>query len=160
MFQLLAKPYSAPDLTFKIDSHESLRFSDLKGSWIVLYFYPKDLTPGCTTEAIEFQALEKDFKENEIKVIGVSRDSCESHQKFKEKHKLNFSLISDQSSEICNSFKVIKEKSLFGKTFLGINRTTFLIDPKGQVIGKWEKVQVKGHARDVFNQIKKLQSSN
>lgn len=130
----------------------------LKGKWKVLYFYPKDMTPGCTVEARDFQALSREYQQQEAVVIGVSKDSCQSHSKFAQKEGLSFMLISDEESDLCERFGVWKEKSMYGKTYMGIERSTFLISPEGQVVARWPKVKVAGHAHEVLSALKKAQS--
>jgi peroxiredoxin Q/BCP len=130
-----------------------LKSSDLKGKKVVLYFYPKDNTPGCTTESIEFQGLKEEFEKLNTKILGISRDSIKSHEKFKDKYDFSFDLISDENEEICKAFDVIKEKNMYGKKYLGIERSTFLIDEENILIAEWRKVKAKGHAQIVLDHI-------
>jgi thioredoxin-dependent peroxiredoxin len=120
------------------------------GSNLVLYFYPKDMTPGCTTEGQNFRDLHAAFKKAKTQVLGVSRDSCASHQKFRTKEKFQFELLSDADEKLCKLFDVIKEKNMYGKKVLGIERSTFLIDAKGLLVKEWRKVKVDGHAAEVL----------
>ena len=154
---LLASPYSAPKISGHLNGEE-FNAASLKGKWKVLYFYPKDMTPGCTVEARDFQALSREYQQQEAVVIGVSKDSCQSHSKFAQKEGLSFMLISDEKSDLCERFGVWKEKSMYGKTYMGIERSTFLISPEGQVVARWPKVKVAGHAHEVLSALKKAQS--
>jgi peroxiredoxin Q/BCP len=122
----------------------------------VLYFYPKDSTPGCTTEGQDFRDLHAKFQRAGAAILGVSRDSLASHEKFKEKLKLPFDLLSDPDEKLCRQFDVIREKSLYGRKFMGVERSTFLIDEKGKLREEWRKVKVKGHAQAVFESVKNL----
>ena len=142
-----------PELQLEMTGEKMLKSSDLKGKKIVLYFYPKDNTPGCTTESIEFQGLKDKFEKLNTKILGISRDSIKSHEKFKDKYDFSFDLISDESEEICKAFDVIKEKNMYGKKYLGIERSTFLIDEENILIAEWRKVKAKGHAQIVLDHI-------
>ncbi len=135
---------------------QKIKLSDLKGKKLVLYFYPKDNTPGCTTEGQDFQAMLAKFKRAGAVVFGVSRDSLSSHQKFKEKFNFKFELISDPDEELCKLFDVIKMKNMYGKKVRGIERSTFLIDEKGVLREEWRKVRVKGHVDGVLESTKSL----
>jgi len=126
----------------------------LRGRKIVIYFYPKDATPGCTTEGQDFRDLFAKFRRQNALIFGVSRDSLASHEKFKKKHKFSFDLISDPDEKLCRQFDVIKEKSLYGRKFMGIERSTFLIDEDGKLRAEWRKVKVKGHADEVLAAVK------
>ena len=142
-----------PELQLEMTGEKILKSSDLKGKKLVLYFYPKDNTPGCTTESIEFQGLKDKFEKLNTKILGISRDSIKSHEKFKDKYDFSFDLISDESEEICKAFNVIKEKNMYGKKYLGIERSTFLIDEDNILIAEWRKVKAKGHAQIVLDHI-------
>lgn len=131
----------------------SVSLKDYLGKYVVIYFYPKDNTPGCTLEANDFKTLYSKFKDRNAEIIGVSRDSLASHDKFECKHELPFTLISDVDSKVCNLFGVINNKSIFGKTALGLVRSTFLIDPSGKLIKEWRKVKVAGHAQQILDAI-------
>jgi peroxiredoxin Q/BCP len=131
-----------------------LKLRDLRGQFVVVYFYPKDNTPGCTKEAQDFRDLAKDFKKANAVVIGVSRDSIASHEKFRDKQALQFGLVSDPDDVWGNAFDVIHEKSLYGRKFIGVVRSTFLIDPAGRLIAEWRGVRVPGHANVVLEAIK------
>jgi peroxiredoxin Q/BCP len=137
----------APDFTAVTDNGLNLSLKDLLGKKVLLYFYPKDGTPGCTTEAKEFRDLTKDFKMENTTILGISKDSVESHQKFKNKHSLPFTLLSDSEGKIIKDYDVWKKKSIFGKTSLGVERTSFLIDEKGIIRKIYRKVNPKGHAQ-------------
>lgn len=126
------------------------------GSFLVLYFYPKDNTPGCTQEGIDFSDNYRKFKNLNTEVFGISRDSIKSHNNFKNKFKYKFDLISDEKEDLCNLFDVIKEKNMYGKKYMGIERSTFIIDQKGILIKEWRKVKVKDHVKEVLKFIKEL----
>lgn len=130
--------------------------ANYKGQVVVLYFYPKDDTPGCTIEAREFAANKEVFDKLNAVVFGVSKDSSKSHDKFKEKYCLNFALISDSDSSICQSYGTLVNKSMFGKSYLGIERSTFLIDKEGRIAYIWNNVKVNDHALEVIDKIKQL----
>ena len=132
----------------------SVDLSKLKGKKVVLYFYPKDSTPGCTTEGQNFRDLYKDFKKEGALIFGLSRESLKSHENFKTKQSFPFELISDPDEKICNQYDVIKEKSMYGRKYMGIDRSTFLIDEKGKLVQEWRKVKVTGHAQEVLDTIK------
>ena len=144
--------------TFKLDAtgEQIIKLSDLKGKNIVVYFYPKDSTPGCTTEGQNFRDNNTKFKRRSTVVLGVSRDSIKSHENFKSKQKFNFDLLSDPDEELCNIFDVIKMKNMYGKKVRGIERSTFLIDDKGVLRKEWRKVKVDGHVEEVLEAIKEL----
>ena len=137
----------APDFTLQADDEREMSLSDYRGKRIVLYFYPKDGTPGCTREATEFRDLMKEFDKEDIFILGVSKDSVKSHQKFKQKHDLPFTLLSDPEGKVLDLYGVWKKKSLYGRTFMGTERTTFLIDEKGVITKVYRKVKAKGHAQ-------------
>ena len=141
------------NLNFIIDKDTVISSSDLAGKKLVIYFYPKDDTPGCTKEALEFSNLKNDFEKKNINIIGVSKDSIEKHQKFISKYNLSFKLASDEDLKICETFKVWVEKSMYGKTYMGIERSTFLFDENLHLIQSWRKVKVNGHAEEVLNSI-------
>jgi thioredoxin-dependent peroxiredoxin len=132
------------------------RLKDAKGQKVVLYFYPKDMTTGCTRESQDFRDLNAAFRKAGVRVVGVSRDSLKSHEKFREKARLPFELLSDEEEQACKLFDVIKEKSLYGRKYLGIERSTFLIDGSGVLRHEWRKVKVPGHAEEVLEAAKSL----
>src|SRR5690625_321618 len=137
----IGKP--VPPLTGTVTDGSELSLASLQGQWVVVYFYPKDSTPGCTNEAKDFRDLYAEFTRRGATIIGVSRDSLKSHAKFTDKHGLPFPLVSDTDETWCNAFDVIHEKSLYGRTFLGLVRSTFLIDPQGKLAAEWRKVRVR-----------------
>lgn len=138
------------------DGEASIQSLAEHAQYVVLYFYPKDNTPGCTTESIGFQANLENFTNNNTVVIGVSRDSASSHDKFACKYDLKFSLLADTESKICDAFDVIKEKNMFGKIGHGIERSTFILDTHGKILKEWRKVKVDGHVEEVLETIKSL----
>lgn len=133
------------------------KLGDYAGQWLVLYFYPKDSTPGCTTEGLDFNALLPKFRKLGATVLGVSRDSLKSHETFCAKQGFRFALVSDADETLCKAFDVIHEKSLYGRKFVGIERSTFLIDPKGRIRAAWRKLRVAGHAQAVLDALKAAQ---
>jgi len=135
---------------------KTVQLKALRGKKVVLYFYPKDSTPGCTTEGQDFRDLHGKFQRAGAVILGVSRDSLASHEKFKENLKLQFDLLSDPDEKLCRQFDVIREKSLYGRKFMGVERSTFLIDEKGKLTEEWRKVKVKGHAQEVLESVKNL----
>jgi peroxiredoxin Q/BCP len=139
-----------PDLRGASSDETILRLRDLKGKFVVIYFYPKDSTPGCTLEAQDFRDLQKDFAKRNAVVLGVSRDSLKSHANFKQKQALGFELIADTDETWCKAFDVIHEKVLYGKRHLGVVRSTFLIDTQGRLLQEWRGVKVAGHAAAVL----------
>lgn len=143
----------APNFTLQDAEERTLSLADFKGKYVVLYFYPKDNTPGCTLEALDFSRLEKEFKKKNAVVIGISKDSCQSHKKFLDKHDLTVILLSDPDSEIQKKYGVWRPKKFMGKEFLGTVRSTFLIDPSGKIVHIWDPVSVKGHAEEVLGRI-------
>lgn len=144
----------APDFTLEADDGRQISLKDYRGKKVVLYFYPKDDTPGCTREAVEFRDSAKEFEKQGIVIIGVSKDSVKSHQKFKQKHDLPFTLLSDPEGKVLGQYEVWKKKSLYGRTFMGTERTTFLIDEKGIVAKVYRKVKPKGHAQTCLLDLK------
>lgn len=147
---------AAPDFTAPATSDTTVTLSALKGKKVVLYFYPKDSTPGCTTEGQAFRDLYSRFQAAGCEVFGVSKDSLRRHENFKAKQEFPFELISDEDETVCQLFDVIKLKKLYGKEYEGIERSTFLIDEKGIVRREWRKVKVKGHAEDVLEAVQAL----
>ena len=142
-----------PPLTGSIGDGRTLALASLKGQWVVVYFYPKDSTPGCTTEAGDFRDLHAHFRQRNAEVIGVSRDSLKSHANFAAKQALPFPLVADVDETWCTAFDVIHEKVLYGKRHMGIVRSTFLIDPDGKLSQVWSPVKVTGHAQAVLDAI-------
>ncbi|MEM9209805.1 MAG: peroxiredoxin [Pseudomonadota bacterium] len=135
---------------------KEIRLKDLRGKNVVIYFYPKDNTPGCTNESVDFSTLHPKFKRANTVILGVSRDSLASHEKFRAKFDFPFDLLSDPDEALCRQFDVIKEKNMYGRKVMGIERSTFLIDADGKLRGEWRKVKVKGHAEEVLDAVKAL----
>ena len=135
---------------------QSISLQDFSGTHLVLYFYPKDNTPGCTLEGQEFRDIYRKFRKAGAEVLGVSRDSMKAHDKFKAKLKLPFELLSNADEVLCRQFDVIREKTLYGRKFMGIERSTFLIDASGVLRREWRKVRVKGHADEVLQAVREL----
>lgn len=148
-----------PKIHFKATNGINTSFDTYKGQWLVLYFYPKDATPGCTLESCDFRDHEKTFSLYNATILGISRDSLSSHEKFKDKLALPFELISDETENLCQLFDVIKMKLMYGKEVRGIERSTFLIDPNGVVRHIWRKLNVKNHVEDVLSVLKNLEHS-
>ncbi|MEN9723128.1 MAG: hypothetical protein RJB38_1114 [Pseudomonadota bacterium] len=146
----------APAFSLPSDSGEKISLSSLAGKAVVLYFYPKDSTPGCTQESCDFGASYREIQKLGAVVLGVSRDSLASHQKFKAKYGFPFPLLSDEDGKVCEKYGVWKEKSLYGRKFMGIERTTFLIGPDGKLLKVYPKVKVKGHVQEVLEDLKAL----
>jgi len=144
----------APDFKCPATGDQTIHLKSLRGKKVVIYFYPKDSTPGCTTEGQDFRDLHAKFKRQSAVILGVSRDSLASHEKFKAKQKFPFELLSDPDEVLCRKFDVIKEKTLYGRKFMGIERSTFLIDERGKLREEWRKVKVKGHAAEVLEAVK------
>ncbi len=139
---------------------KSISLADLKGQNLVLYFYPKDSTPGCTTEGQDFRDAKAKFSRQNTVILGVSRDSIKSHENFKTKQKFNFDLLSDADETLCREFDVIKLKNMYGKQVMGVERSTFLIDSKGILRQEWRKVKVKDHVAEVLAAVKALNKTN
>jgi len=146
----------APDFRLPTDGGGELGLADLKGKTVVLYFYPKDSTPGCTTEAQDFRDRLGEFETAGAAVVGASKDSIKRHDNFKAKHDFTFPLLSDENGSLCEDYGVWKQKKLYGREFMGIERTTFLIDGTGVIRNVWRKVKVKGHADAVLEAVKAL----
>ncbi len=146
-----------PDIELLADNGEKVSLTDYRGKYVVLYFYPKDMTPGCTTEACDFRDQHQSFSDVNAVIIGVSPDPQKRHEKFKEKHNLPFRLLVDDEHQLAEAFGVWKLKKNFGKEYMGIERSTFIIDPEGKVIKEWRKVKVKDHVQEALNYIKELQ---
>ena len=138
-------------------SEKTISLSDLQGKNLVLYFYPKDSTPGCTTEGQDFRDHIQQFEEANCVILGVSRDSLRKHENFKAKQSFPFELLSDEDETLCRQFDVIKLKKLYGKEYMGIDRSTFLINSEGVLLQEWRSVKVKGHVEEVLAAVKKLQ---
>ncbi|HRO10552.1 peroxiredoxin [Amaricoccus sp.] len=145
-----------PDFTLPRDGGGMLGPRDFAGRKLVIYFYPKDDTPGCTTEALEFTARRADFEAAGAAVVGISKDSVKSHEKFCRKHELGIPLLSDETGEVVGQFGVWVEKSRYGRTYMGIDRSTFLVDAQGIVSRVWRKVSVPGHVEEVLGAVRQL----
>jgi peroxiredoxin Q/BCP len=141
---------TAPDFTLPTDGGGTVTLSGLRGKAVILYFYPKDDTTGCTAQACGFRDAAPDFTGAKATVIGISKDSVASHDKFKKKHGLNFTLASDETGHVCEDYGVWVEKSMYGRKYMGIERTTFLIDDAGAIRRVWNKVKVPGHVAEVL----------
>lgn len=144
----------APDFKLEGSDGKTHSLSDYRGKTIILYFYPKDNTPGCTTEACDFRDNINEFENNDAIIIGISKDSVASHNKFITKHSLPFLLLADEEKKVCELYDVIKEKNMYGKKTLGISRSTFIINPDGILINEFRNVRVKGHIENIIAQIK------
>ncbi len=142
----------APDFSLQSDQDQTVSLASLRGKKIVLYFYPKDNTPGCTREACDFRDNLSHFENSKTIILGVSKDSPAKHRQFKAKYNLTFPLLADESGDVCQAYSVINKKSLFGNTFLGIQRSTFLIDEEGIIRAIWRKVKVNGHIEEVLSE--------
>lgn len=156
MEKILKEGNDAPDFCLFNQDKKKICLKDQKGKNVILYFYPKDNTPGCSLEAMMFTKYKPEFEKLNTIVIGISKDSCESHKKFIEKKELNLTLISDEDREIHKKYGVWQLKKFMGKEFLGTIRTTFLIDSNGVIKKKWDNVKVKGHVEEVLNEAKNL----
>lgn len=143
----------APDFSLLSDSGKTISLKSLKGHKIVIYFYPKDNTSGCTKEACDFKDSIKTFENKETVILGISKDSIESHKSFKSKYNLPFNLLSDETGQVVKDYGVWKEKSMYGKKYMGIERTTFLIDEKGKIKEIWNKVKVPGHVQNIISKL-------
>jgi peroxiredoxin Q/BCP len=152
----LAVGDTVPEFRLPATSNKEVVLSALRGWHIVLYFYPKDATPGCTLEGQQFRDMNDEFKAEKCMILGVSRDSVKSHEKFREAQCFPFELISDESEELCQLFDVIKMKNMYGKQVQGVERSTFLIDKNGVLRNEWRKVKVDGHAEAVLFAVKQL----
>lgn len=147
---------TVPDFTAPMTSEKIFQLSGLLGKNIILYFYPKDNTPGCTTESIAFRDLHSEFQHKNTEIFGISRDSLRSHEGFKTKLDMPFELISDPEEVLCSLFRVMKLKNMYGKTVRGIERSTFIIDAKGNLVKEWRGVKVAGHADEVLEFVKNI----
>lgn len=145
----------APEFCLKNQNDQNVCLKDFIAKWKVIYFYPKDNTPGCTLEARDFSQHLEEFEKQNVSIIGISPDSKESHKKFKQKHNLKINLLSDPNHKTIEEYGVWKQKKMFGKHFMGVIRSTFLINPEGKVVQIWPKVKVSGHADEVMRFIKK-----
>jgi len=149
---------AAPDIELQTWPEDSFKLSNALGKWVILYFYPKDSTSGCTTESCEFRDALPDFSSTDAVIVGVSRDSVKSHSNFTAKQSLNFPLISDPDELLCKAFDVMQVKKNYGKEYMGVERSTFIINPEGDIAYAWRKVRVKDHVAEVLETLKELQS--
>jgi peroxiredoxin Q/BCP len=145
--------HQVPNFNFNATNTLGAQLTDYLGHYLVLYFYPKDATPGCTLEGQEFRDAFPQFQALNVVLFGISRDTLSSHERFKEKQAFPFELISDKEEQLCALFDVIKMKSMYGKQVRGIERSTFIIDPQGKLVHAWRKVTVKGHVADVLHTV-------
>jgi thioredoxin-dependent peroxiredoxin len=153
---VLLKPYKVNKFSVLDGNSKKVTNSDIIGKWHVVYFYPKDMTSGCTIEANDFQKKLKAFTSLDCNIMGVSKDSCLSHQKFSHKEGLSFTLLSDEDVKMCEAFNVWKEKSMYGKKYMGIERSTFLVNPEGFIIAEWRKVKVTDHVNEVYSVLQNI----
>jgi peroxiredoxin Q/BCP len=150
---MIGKGKKLPKLEGALGDGTTLSLASLHGKWVVVFFYPKDNTPGCTNETRDFRDLYDEFQARNAEIIGVSRDSVRSHANFASKHELSFPLVSDADETWCQAFDVIHEKVLYGKRYLGVVRSTFLIDPNGKLAAEWRGIKIPGHARAVLESV-------
>ena len=150
------KPYQAPTVILPNENGKNIDLKNFRPNPIVLFFYPRDNTTGCTREAKDFTENLNQFDSTNVSVIGISKDSVKSHKKFINKQNLAISLLSDENGKVCENFGVWKEKSMYGKTYMGIERSTFIIDGRGLIVKEWRKVKVAGHVDEVLKEIKNL----
>ena len=143
----------APDFSAPATGDQTLSLSDFQGKTLVLYFYPKDNTPGCTQEGQDFRDLHAEFQAAGAQILGVSRESIRSHENFKAKFEFPFELLSDPDETLCKAYDVMKEKNMYGRKYMGVERSTFVIDPQGMLRHEWRKVKVKGHAQAVLDAV-------
>ena len=146
----------APDFSAPATGDQTLSLSDFQGKTLVLYFYPKDNTPGCTQEGQDFRDLHAEFQAAGAQILGVSRESIRSHENFKAKFEFPFELLSDPDETLCKAYDVMKEKNMYGRKYMGVERSTFVIDPQGMLRHEWRKVKVKGHAQAVLDAVKSI----
>ena len=146
----------APSFLALVNENKELSLDNFQGSYLVIYFYPKDKTSGCTIESQDFRDYKNKFSKKNCKIVGVSRDSIKSHKSFIDKESLNFPLLSDPDETMCNAYGVMKEKSMYGRKYMGIERSTFLISPDGLLIKEWRGVKVPGHVEEVYEFLSEL----
>ena len=153
---MIKEKTKAPDFTLPSTNGENQKLKDLLGKYVVIYFYPKDDTPGCTIETNDFNKLLPKFKKLNCEIFGISKDTIKSHDKFREKFKIKFDLLSDEEIKVLKKYKVWGKKKFMGREFMGIIRSTILIDKKGKIIKVWDNVKVKDHAKEVLETLKSL----
>ena len=146
----------APDFTLPATDDEEITLSSFRGQTVVLYFYPRDNTPGCTQQGLDFTDKYKQFKKCDAVILGISRDTVKTHQKFKEKQGYVFPLLADPEEEVCQLYQVMKDKNMYGKKVRGIERSTFIIDKSGKLVQEWRKVKVPGHVDEVLEAVKAM----
>ena len=146
----------APNFKAQSTSNKAYSLNDSKGKYVILYFYPKDDTPGCTIETNDFNKLLSKFKKLECEIYGISKDNLKSHDKFREKFKVKFDLLSDEETKVLKKYKVWGKKKFMGREYMGISRSTFLIDKQGKIVKIWENVNVKDHAKEVLETLKSI----
>lgn len=156
VYQMISLGKKVKNFKRPATGNKTISLNDLKGKKVVLYFYPRDNTSGCTLEGQDFRDARARFTRQNAVILGVSRDSLNSHENFSKKHKFNFDLLSDEDEKLCQQFDVIKVKNMYGKKVLGVERSTFLIDEKGVLRKEWRKVKVKGHVEEVLAAVKAL----
>ena len=154
---MLKENSKAPNIKLLSTSKETYSLKNSLGKYVVIYFYPKDDTPGCTIETNDFNKLLSKFKKLECEIYGISKDNIKSHDKFRDKYKIKFNLLADEEIKVLKKYKVWGKKKFMGREFMGINRTTFLIDKKGKIIKIWENVKVKDHAKEVLDTLRTIQ---
>lgn len=152
----LAQNDIAPDFTLANENSEQITLSALRGSPVVLFFYPKDDSSGCTKEAVQFSELKPQFDALGVKILGISPDSVKKHQKFRDKHGLTVSLLADEEKEVVSAYGIWVEKSMYGRKYMGVERSTFLLDSEGKITELWLKVKIPGHAETVLKAAEKL----
>lgn len=155
---MLEENTKAPDFTLNDQDGNEHKLSSYLGKWVLLYFYPKDMTPGCTKEACAMRDAEPDFSKLDAMVFGISKDSTESHKKFSEKHDLNFTLLADPEMTMIKDYQALGEKSMFGKKYMGVLRISYLIDPEGNIAKAYKKVKPADHAKEVLKDIEELKN--
>ena len=153
---MLKNNSKAPDFKLPSTNKSNYQLKDSLGKYVVIYFYPKDDTPGCTIETNDFNKLLSKFKKLNCEIFGISRDNLKSHDKFREKYKIKFDLLSDEETKVVKKYKVWGKKKFMGREYMGINRSTFLINPKGKIVKIWENVNVKDHALEVLETLKSI----
>ena len=153
---MLKNNSKAPNFNLPSTSKDKYSLKDSSGKYIVIYFYPKDDTPGCTIETNDFNKMLSKFKKLDCEIYGISKDSLKSHNKFRDKYKIKFDLLSDEDLKVLKKYKVWGKKKFMGREYMGINRTTFLINKKGKIIKIWENIKVKDHAKEVFETLKSI----
>ena len=153
---MLKEKAKAPDIKLSSTSGQKFNLKNSFGNFVIIYFYPKDSTPGCTTEGQEFRDSYEKFKKLNTEILGVSRESIKSHENFKSKQNFPFELLSDPDEKVCKAFDVMKLKSMYGREYMGVDRSTFIVDTKGKIIKEWRGVKVKGHVAEVMDAVKEL----